>query len=246
MNLKILVILVMLSVLLIEMGTSVYPVKQQINSEYGKNKSYEENFNYEDFIQYFYPSDRFCIMMTFYSTNNINKTPYSKVTISAGESYTVNLEVTKINMSFHPDFYLRAILVNGGWTPLNRPTENTMNLMGNLKKYNEWLNTSLPLTKNEYNIRAKILHFSANSTTMSENITFAINNWDSRWGLVVLVRPANGSLWVPVESLAIKVVHTANINDFLHIIYLITTSALLIIVNVVIRLRIKVLRHIRK
>ncbi len=244
MKLKILVMFVMLSLLFLGIETPVYATEHQINAEYVGNKSHGDGVNYKEFINYFYPSDRFCILMTFYSPNDINGTPYSEVTVFPGELYTVNLELTKINMNFHPDFYVRVILSDGAWSPLNGPTGDTMNFMEKLKKYNDWLNTSLPLTTNEYVIKSKILHFSANSRAMSENITFAINNWDKSWGQVVLVRPANGSLWVPAESLSIKVVHRANINDFLQIIYLITTSALLVLVNVIIRFRIKMLKRI--
>ncbi len=245
MKLKIFAMVIIVSLIFMGAGTPAPTKEHRINAGYDENKS-TGGVDYHKFIEYFYPSDRFCIMMTFYPPDDVNGTPRSRVTVSPGDLYTVDLEITNINPGdFHPNFYVRAILIDGPWTPLERPAGNTFDLMEKLKRYNEWLNSTVPLTTNEYYLKSNVLHFAANSTSMSERITFAIYNWDKNWGLVVLVRPSNGSMWIPAESLAIKVLRHTGINDFLHYIYLITVSALLVLVNVVVRLRINVLRRIR-
>ena len=209
-----------------ESGTFVHGSKI-----YTDNKT-ASSVNYYQFINFFYPEDSsFCIMMDFH--------PESNITTEVGKITSVTLTITKINITQHPDFYVRVILADGAWVPYNRPTGQSENFMEKIKKYNDWLNTSLPLTYNTYYLHEKRLHFSGDSVNISETVKFAIYNWDKNWGLTVIVRPANGTLWIPVEGLHIKIVYTNGINDFLHLIYLITVPSIVLFVNVVLRFRVK-------
>ncbi len=164
---------------------------------YGINNSYASE--YIDFMNIFFPgSPSFSIAISYHPDGVIN-TYYGKLTY-----VTINFQ--KINITCRKDIFFRFIITNSMWSPYKQPSSSDGygNFMKKLKLYNNWVNNTISLTKNVYYLSKMDANFMANMTNMSIPISFKIYGWGKGWGITILAREKNMSLWVPVGGLPIN------------------------------------------
>ncbi len=153
---------------------------------------------YFDFMNMFFPGSPDY-------TIHIEYKPDGVVDVHSGEITNITIEITKINMTRKVDFYLRFIITRGFWCPYNPPSSSSNSFIKRLKDFNYWLNTTVPLTQNLYTLTPSMAHFTENMTNLTINLMFKIHGRGNDWGLSILGRPSNASLWIPIGGVPLNV-----------------------------------------
>ncbi len=188
------------------------------------------NIDYFNFLNLFFPgSPDF--------TYHISYRPGGAVHAWAGKQTNVTLSIEKINMTKHTEFYIKLIITRGFWEPYKTPSSESPSLLEKLKRYNMWLNNTQSLTGNLYKLSPERAYFKGNMKNLTLNLKFTIYGWGKDWGITILARPVNGSLWVPVGGIPVNVTGGAPINYVLPYLYTGGTLVLFITCAVIVKKR---------
>ncbi len=164
----------------------------------GETINSKKSVNYYSFLNLFNPGSPQYSYHIFYK-------PGGYVHAQPGKTANITFYIEKINISTRSDFYLRFIITKGFWCPYKTPSPSSLDLVNELKKYNSWLNNTVPLTYNTYSLSPEKVHFKENMRSLSINIRFKIYGVGKDWGITVMVKPANGSLWIPISGIPVNV-----------------------------------------
>jgi len=195
MNSKLLCLLIMATVLL--------PLSS-VNATESHTLSVSD-VNYFDFLNLFFPGSPDFTYHMFYK-------PGGTVHAWAGKQANVTFHIEKINMTKHVEFYIKFVITRGFWMPYKTPSSESSYLLEKLKRYNMWLNNTQSLTSNLYQLSPEHAYFKRNMKNLTLNLKFTIYGWGNDWGITVLARPVNGSLWIPVSGIPVNVTGGGLIN----------------------------------
>ncbi len=154
---------------------------------------------YYDFFSLFFPgSQKYAISISYSPGGVIHIEPYK---LSSLKVY-----IDKINASVNPDFYLKFIVTKGFWVPYYTPSAfNPMAYYEKVKRFNEWLNATGSLTGNVAYVEPKMVHFKKGMDNLTVNLKVKIYGWGNDWGITILAREHNASMWIPVSGVPLSV-----------------------------------------
>lgn len=185
---------------------------------------------YFDFMNMFFPGSPDY-------TIHIEYKPDGVVNVHSGKISNVTIEINKINITRKVDFYLRFIITRGFWCPYNTPSSSSNSFIKRLKDFNYWLNTTVPLTQNLYTLTPSVAHFTENTTNLTINLKFKIYGRGNDWGLSILGRPSNASLWIPIGGVPLNVISDDYLYEYLPWIFTFTIIFAVMAISILIKTR---------
>ena len=204
-------------------------VFSSINTEAQDSESSEKQ-KYINFMNLFFPGSSDFTIYIFYK-------PGGTINMMSGTQKEIKVVVERINLTRHVDFYLRFIIDRGMWEPYNTPSTSSISFMEKLKLYNDWLNNTVPLTRNVYSLNPTLVHFKNSTINMTIPLKVKINGWGNDWGITILAREPNETLWIPVSGVPLNATNDEGMWIVLPYVYIGSISLILIAVTVKWRLR---------
>ena len=186
---------------------------------------------YYDFFSLFFPgSQKYAISISYSPGGVIHIDPY--------KLSSLKVHIDKINSSVNPDFYLKFVVTKGFWVPYYTPSSfNPITYYEKVKRFNEWLNATEPLTGNVAYVEPNVVHFKKGMDNLTVNLKVKIYGWGNDWGIAILAKEHNASMWIPVSGVPLNVTNDNNIWFGIPYVYVGCISLILIAVTVKLRWR---------